>query len=109
MKYPHFGVRLRQSFQQMFRRSPDELMISSTASGVSRPVQGPDVGDWKPTHRHAKGGEYRVLMHATLEADRSPAVIYDDADGTVWVRVLSEFYDGRFSTIEGVDFQSPDA
>lgn len=54
---------------------------------------------WTATHRHRKGGLYRVLMHATLESDRSDVVIYDDAEGAVWVRPTSEFYDGRFETL----------
>lgn len=55
--------------------------------------------DWHPTHRHRKGGGYRVLGHGILEADRSDVVIYDDADGTIWVRSKSEFYDGRFTPL----------
>ncbi|WP_299868500.1 DUF1653 domain-containing protein [uncultured Roseobacter sp.] len=54
---------------------------------------------WTPTHRHRKGGLYRVLSEGILEADRSAVVIYDDADGTVWVRASSEFWDGRFTAI----------
>lgn len=56
--------------------------------------------DWTPTHRHRKGGLYRVLTHGTLEANRSPVVIYDDADGTVWVRPTEEFEDGRFLALD---------
>ena len=55
--------------------------------------------DWQPTHRHRKGGLYRVVGKATLEADRSDAVIYDDADGVTWVRSAAEFYDGRFTPL----------
>ncbi len=54
---------------------------------------------WMPTHQHRKGGLYRVLSEGILEADRSPVVIYDDADGTVWVRASNEFWDGRFTAI----------
>lgn len=52
--------------------------------------------DWKATHKHRKGGLYRVLAVGVLEADRSNAVIYDDATGQIWVRPEAEFYDGRF-------------
>lgn len=105
MKHSHFGGRLRQLLQQMFRRPLDKQKDSSVVLGGSRPTQEPNGGNWNPTHRHAKGGAYRVLMHAILEADRSAVVVYDDIEGTVWVRALSEFCDGRFSTIEGVDFR----
>jgi hypothetical protein len=52
--------------------------------------------DWRPTHQHRKGGLYRVLAIGVLEADRTDAVIYDDAEGHIWVRAKSEFCDGRF-------------
>ncbi|MBW4708203.1 hypothetical protein KX928_10445 [Roseobacter sp. YSTF-M11] len=52
--------------------------------------------DWAATHRHRKGGLYRVLARGILESDRSDVVIYDDPDGTVWVRCAREFEDGRF-------------
>lgn len=54
---------------------------------------------WRATHRHKKGGLYRVLGKAVLEADRSDVVIYDDADGAVWVRPVAEFEDGRFTPL----------
>ena len=56
--------------------------------------------DWSPTHRHRKGGLYRVLARGILEADRTPCVIYDDAEGTIWVRATAEFNDGRFQPLE---------
>ena len=55
--------------------------------------------DWAATHRHRKGGLYRVLGRGVLESDRSDVVIYDDADGTVWVRPTVEFDDGRFEPV----------
>jgi hypothetical protein len=54
---------------------------------------------WKATHRHKKGGLYRLVGPAILEADRSAVVIYDDAEGTVWVRSAEEFNDGRFTPL----------
>ena len=54
---------------------------------------------FRPTHRHAKGGLYRVLGEGIWETDRTIAVIYQDADGTVWMRPKAEFDDGRFSKI----------
>lgn len=54
---------------------------------------------WVATHRHKKGGLYRMVGPAILEADRSDVVIYDDADGTVWVRSTDEFHDGRFTPL----------
>ena len=54
---------------------------------------------WTATHMHKKGGAYRKLYDGILETDRSAVVIYDDADGQVWVRPYAEFYDGRFSVV----------
>ncbi len=51
---------------------------------------------WTASHRHKKGNLYRVLAPAILESDRSEVVIYDDEEGTIWVRSKAEFYDGRF-------------
>lgn len=62
----------------------------------------PDAS-WRPTHRHRKGGDYRVIGQAILEADRSDVVVYDDRDGNVWVRSQTEFHDGRFIPIEPSD------
>ena len=58
---------------------------------------------WHPTHRHKKGGGYRLLGFGINEADRTEVAIYDDADGTVWVRARAEFEDGRFTPITMVD------
>jgi len=55
---------------------------------------------WVATHVHRKGGHYRLRMTALLESDRSEVAIYDDASGTVWVRPLAEFNDGRFRPIK---------
>jgi len=54
---------------------------------------------WTPTHRHKKGGLYRLIGRGIAEADRSPVAIYDDAEGTVWVRASAEFDDGRFTPL----------
>lgn len=56
--------------------------------------------DWNATHRHRKGGLYRHRTDGVLEADMSDVVIYDDAEGRVWVRPKSEFDDGRFTLIK---------
>jgi hypothetical protein len=54
---------------------------------------------WQPTHRHRKGGLYRVVARGRIEADLSPVVIYEARDGTTWVRPEAEFDDGRFTAI----------
>lgn len=56
----------------------------------------PMKSTWVPTHQHRKGGMYRLLHEGRLEADLTPVAIYDDESGTVWVRPLVEFNDGRF-------------
>lgn len=51
------------------------------------------------THKHVKtGGLYRVIrdQNVFIEATKTPAVLYEAADGTYWIRPKDEFYDGRF-------------
>lgn len=53
--------------------------------------------------RHIKtGGVYVVMCPAVIETDAVPAVAYAIAngDGTVWVRPVTEFLDGRFEVAE---------
>lgn len=52
-----------------------------------------------PTHRHRKGGLYRVVARGRLERDLAPVVIYASPEGLVWVRPAAEFDDGRFAPL----------
>ncbi len=73
---------------------------------VAPPAPAPVFGQtpWHPTHRHKKGGGYRLLGYAVLEADRSSVAIYDDAEGTVWVRSAEEFNQtDRFAPVTLID------
>jgi len=53
--------------------------------------------------RHLKtGGEYTLVGTCRIEATNVPAYAYkSDVTGTVWVRPMDEFLDGRFEKIEG--------
>lgn len=53
------------------------------------------------TWQHAKGGIYRVLRVARMEADLTPVVVYEDVNdkAEVWVRPQAEFEDGRFTPV----------
>lgn len=47
-------------------------------------------------YRHYKGGIYRLLHFAKIEATMQPVVVYqcdDESDGRIWVRPLSEWLD----------------
>lgn len=62
-------------------------------------VEQPEIGsDW----RHVKRGTtYTVEDNGVIEATLAACVIYRaQADGTVWVRPLHEFMDGRFVRID---------
>lgn len=52
--------------------------------------------------RHKKsGGLYRIINHVQIEATMTPAVTYMAiGGGTIWVRPLTEFNDGRFEKVE---------
>jgi hypothetical protein len=44
-------------------------------------------------YRHYKGGLYELVCEATLEADHTPVIVYRAANGTVWVRPKSVFFE----------------
>lgn len=76
--------------------------IQITRAGHADPAgDAPKV--WTPTHIHRKGGGYRYLYDGVLEADRSAVVVYDDAQGRIWVRSRAEFHDGRFQPVATQD------
>jgi hypothetical protein len=52
------------------------------------------------THRHRKGGLYRMIARGRIEATLEPCVIYEGIEGgLVWVRSEEEFSDGRFTAL----------
>lgn len=53
---------------------------------------------WK--HRKS-GGVYRIVGHALIENDVTPAIIYESLSGDagLWVRPADEFQDGRFAKV----------
>lgn len=54
----------------------------------------------QPTHRHRKGGLYRMLARGYIEETLAPCVIYQDfREGYVWVRPEENFMDGRFTAL----------
>lgn len=44
-------------------------------------------------YRHYKGGIYELICEATQEADLVPVIVYRAANGTVWVRPRSVFFE----------------
>jgi hypothetical protein len=51
---------------------------------------------------HVKTGRhYAVLFPCMIEATLTPAVAYSalGGDGTVWIRPMDEFMDGRFAPV----------
>jgi hypothetical protein len=44
-------------------------------------------------YRHYKGGVYELVCEATLEADRTPVIVYRGEDGTAWVRPRGVFFE----------------
>ncbi len=43
--------------------------------------------------RHYKGGMYELVCVATLESDLSPMIVYKAANGSLWVRPESVFFE----------------
>jgi hypothetical protein len=46
---------------------------------------------WQPTHRHYKGGLYRVLFEAVHTETEEPMTVYQTPDGRNWVRPAAMF------------------
>ena len=44
-------------------------------------------------YRHYKGGLYELVCEATLEADLTPMIVYRAADGSIWARPKSVFFE----------------
>lgn len=53
--------------------------------------------------RHYKGGLYELVCMATLESDLSEMVVYRAADGSIWTRPKSVF----FETVDTDDGRVP--
>jgi hypothetical protein len=51
----------------------------------------PDESPWQPTHRHYKGGLYRELHRALHSETEEALVVYQSADGRIWVRSAAMF------------------
>ncbi|MFD1159551.1 DUF1653 domain-containing protein [Roseovarius aestuarii] len=92
-----FLLRRFGAFRKHMR--PNEQVARDVAGlDFSRDAPAGGAG-WQATHQHRKGGLYRVLGRGTLEADRSDVVIYQDVQGKIWVRAVTEFEDGRFKPV----------
>ena len=44
-------------------------------------------------YRHYKGGLYELVCEATLESDLSAMIIYRAADGSIWARPKTVFFE----------------
>lgn len=43
--------------------------------------------------KHYKGGIYELVCEATLESDLTPMIIYRAANGSIWCRPKSVFFE----------------
>ena len=89
---PNFGLPTADRLQTTIDRLRDAI---AAAEGGEVDI------DWKPTHRHRKGGLYRELARGKLEWCLVECVIYQGQgrDGQIWVRPAIEFDDGRFTPL----------
>lgn len=57
----------------------------------------------KPTmYRHVKTGNYYTVLYEGLEVTSNravPSIVYQNADGEVFIRAKSQFEDGRFERL----------
>ena len=54
-------------------------------------------------YRHYKGGIYELVCEATMEADLTPLVVYRAADGSIWCRPKTVFFE--LVEVDGVQVQ----
>lgn len=76
--------------------APDREMKLASLPGLTAEIR----DRLTPTHRHSKGGVYRVIGRALLEQDLSDVILYlDMEEGILWVRRADQFLDGRFTPL----------
>lgn len=82
-------------------RETAELALAEALSGWLVPDEELLLPDTPPpTHRHRKGGLYRLIARGRIEATLEPCAIYVSVkDDLVWVRPEAEFEDGRFTRL----------
>ena len=68
----------------------DAVAALSSPSPVSI-AEAEGMGGWRPTHRHYKGGLYRVIARAKHTETREMLTIYDDGSGNIWARPSAVF------------------
>lgn len=82
-------------------RETAELALAEALNGWLIPdgdMMFPDTAS--PTHRHRKGGLYRLIARARIEATLEPCAVYVSVtDDLAWVRPEAEFEDGRFTPL----------
>lgn len=44
-------------------------------------------------YRHYKGSDYELVCEARMGADHSPVIVYRAANGTIWCRPRSVFFE----------------
>ncbi|WWT39561.1 hypothetical protein [Microcystis phage Mae-JY02] len=104
------------------RGDADAAIVACKGNGATRqncrdaiaaiPARG--VGVKERVQHKKRGSTYRVLGRGKVQTDTpltdyAEVVVYQaEADGTVWVRPVSEFKDGRFAALEPVT-PAPDA
>jgi hypothetical protein len=99
------GIDMHQAGDAELARAWDKI-DAIRAKQAAKP-RGADLAPWKPTHRHYKGGLYRVLFEAIHSETEEPMTIYQTPDGRAWARPAAMFHeklpDGRlrFAPIEG--------
>lgn len=77
-----------------FGMNGDEL-LDYVKTGI--PVRDPSSRSLYGTWIHKKTGHrYELIMFGLIESTLEPAAIYRNEKGQVWIRPVTEFFDGRF-------------
>lgn len=92
----------------MMEYCPEEMTAEQIKEwGENQKVVKENDNVFVPTHRHYKGGLYKILHHGKMEDSSEDVVIYTRKEGDVWVRPTVVFNE-KFTKIDDelVDFDA---
>ncbi len=97
-----FGPNVRIiSTEELMNSSEFAVPTQETTDAVVADTPFPQINkfdNFQPTHRHCKGGLYRKLGDASVEATMAHVVVYCNARGETFTRPINEFME-RFEEI----------
>lgn len=92
-------ARAPQAVASLMSDADWQSVLAAALGAVPAPSGNGASTAWQPTHRHYKGGFYRLLFEAIHSETEEAMAVYQTPDGRHWVRPAAMFYevlpDGR--------------